>query len=78
MAHVTNILVAVYSAAFDLILAALPWKVIIGLQMKPYEKFGLGIAMSFGLLYVELIWDMSFAAVTVTYQPSSEPPLLAF
>lgn len=53
MFHLTDKLDAVYSAAFDLILAALPWKIIIGLQMKPYEKLGLGTAMSFGLLCVD-------------------------
>ena len=39
-----------YSALLDFILALLPWKILWGLQMKAREKFGVGIAMSMGIL----------------------------
>lgn len=42
--------VAGYSAIVDFILALLPWKIILGLQMKTHEKVGVSIAMSLGLL----------------------------
>jgi hypothetical protein len=38
------------SAAFDFVLSLLPWKIIWGIQMNMREKFGVGIAMSLGLL----------------------------
>jgi hypothetical protein len=34
----------------DLVLAFLPWKIIIGLQMKKKEKAGVAVAMSMGVL----------------------------
>jgi hypothetical protein len=37
------------SAAMDIILALLPWKIVWGLQMKRIEKIGVGIAMSCGV-----------------------------
>jgi len=40
----------VYSAAMDFTLALLPWKLIWGLQILRKEKFGIGIAMSMGIL----------------------------
>ncbi|EFQ35342.1 hypothetical protein CGRA01v4_13362 [Colletotrichum graminicola] len=39
-----------YSALMDILLAMLPWPMILGLQMKIQEKIGVGIAMSMGLL----------------------------
>ncbi|RKU42915.1 hypothetical protein DL546_002653 [Coniochaeta pulveracea] len=39
-----------YSAIVDFILALLPWKIIMGLQMKRHEKIGVAVAMSLGLL----------------------------
>ncbi|OIW27870.1 hypothetical protein CONLIGDRAFT_646091 [Coniochaeta ligniaria NRRL 30616] len=41
-----------YSAIVDFVLALLPWKIILSLQMKMHEKIGVAIAMSLGLLYV--------------------------
>jgi hypothetical protein len=34
----------------DFVLCILPWTVVWKLQMKPKEKIGIAIAMSFGLL----------------------------
>lgn len=45
-----NIFSAGYSAAMDLALALLPWKLIWGLQMKRKEKIGVAVAMSCGVL----------------------------
>jgi len=45
-----NIFSAAYSAAMDLSLALLPWKLIWGLQMKRKEKIGVAVAMSCGIL----------------------------
>jgi len=45
-----NIFTGVYSGACDIVLAMLPWRLIWNLQMKKKEKFGVGIAMSMGLL----------------------------
>lgn len=39
-----------YSAAMDVVLALLPWRIIWGLQMKKKEKFGVALAMSMGIL----------------------------
>jgi hypothetical protein len=39
-----------FSAATDLVLAFLPWKIIWGLQMKMVEKAGVGVAMSCGVV----------------------------
>ncbi|KAL8386772.1 hypothetical protein RB595_010404 [Gaeumannomyces hyphopodioides] len=38
-----------YSAAMDFILALLPWKVILGLNMRKVEKVGVALAMSMGI-----------------------------
>jgi hypothetical protein len=40
------------SAAFDIILSILPWKIIWHMQMRPGERVGAGIAMSLGILSV--------------------------
>ncbi|KAH7024353.1 uncharacterized protein B0I36DRAFT_366304 [Microdochium trichocladiopsis] len=40
----------VYSGIMDFLLAMMPWKIIWSLQMRPVEKFGVGIAMSLGCL----------------------------
>ncbi|KAK4443381.1 hypothetical protein QBC34DRAFT_477870 [Podospora aff. communis PSN243] len=45
-----NIFSGAYSAAVDFILALLPWKLLLGMQMQREEKFGLVIALSMGLL----------------------------
>ncbi|KAF4852435.1 hypothetical protein CGCSCA4_v002684 [Colletotrichum siamense] len=45
----------VYPAASDFILALLPWKIVMGLQMKKHEKIGVAIAMSMGVLYVMIV-----------------------
>jgi hypothetical protein len=47
-----NIFSAAYSAVMDITLALIPWKLIMGLQMKKKEKFGAALAMSMGVLYV--------------------------
>jgi hypothetical protein len=39
-----------YSGIVDVILALLPWKIILALQMKRREKIGVAIAMSMGIL----------------------------
>lgn len=39
-----------YSAFMDIVLAMLPWSVILRLQMKTKEKLGVACAMSLGLL----------------------------
>ncbi len=36
----------------DFVLSFLPWKIIWSLRMTPRDKIGMGIAMSFGILYV--------------------------
>jgi len=41
---------AAYSAAMDIILALLPWKVVLPLNMKTKEKIGVLVAMSMGLV----------------------------
>ncbi|KAF1851398.1 uncharacterized protein K460DRAFT_362145 [Cucurbitaria berberidis CBS 394.84] len=41
---------AAYCAVMDFALALLPWTIIWGLQMRLREKFGVGVAMSLGLL----------------------------
>ncbi|KAK1705470.1 uncharacterized protein BDZ83DRAFT_724863 [Colletotrichum acutatum] len=38
-----------YSAVSDFVLALLPWKIVLGLQMKKHEKVGVGMAMSMGI-----------------------------
>ncbi|CAN9376520.1 unnamed protein product [Alternaria alternata] len=65
---------AVWSALMDFSLALIPWKILLGLQMRSAEKIGAGIAMSLGLLagatailrarYVELLahQDLSYDA----------------
>lgn len=44
-----NIFSAAYSAAMDITLALIPWKLIMGLQMKKKEKIGAALAMSMGV-----------------------------
>ncbi|KAH7040195.1 uncharacterized protein B0I36DRAFT_233890, partial [Microdochium trichocladiopsis] len=39
-----------YSAIIDFVLALLPWKIVMSLQMKTHEKLGVGFAMSLGML----------------------------
>lgn len=41
---------AYYSAAMDFTLALVPWKVIVGLRMRPKEKIGVLVCMSLGIL----------------------------
>ncbi|KAK3899150.1 hypothetical protein C8A05DRAFT_37252 [Staphylotrichum tortipilum] len=45
-----NIFSGALSAAIDFILALLPWKLLLGLQMQKTEKFGAAIALSMGLI----------------------------
>ncbi|KAK7453106.1 hypothetical protein Landi51_04101 [Colletotrichum acutatum] len=40
-----------YSAVSDFVLALLPWKIVLGLQMKKHEKVGVGMAMSMGIFF---------------------------
>ncbi|KAG6017459.1 hypothetical protein E4U43_001144 [Claviceps pusilla] len=44
-----SLFVGSYSAATDFILALLPWAILWKLQMKKREKFGVAVAMSFGV-----------------------------
>jgi hypothetical protein len=39
-----------YSGIMDLVLAILPWNIIMSLQMKTKEKLGVALAMSMGVL----------------------------
>ncbi|KAB5582247.1 hypothetical protein GE09DRAFT_262041 [Coniochaeta sp. 2T2.1] len=39
-----------YAAACDFVLSLLPWPLIWHVQMRPYEKLGIGVAMSCGIL----------------------------
>lgn len=39
-----------YSGVMDLVLAILPWNIIMSLQMKTKEKIGVALAMSMGVL----------------------------
>ena len=42
--------VIAFSGVMDLCFALIPWKVVMGLQMKKQEKLGVVIAMSMGVL----------------------------
>ncbi|CAJ2502230.1 Uu.00g096240.m01.CDS01 [Anthostomella pinea] len=44
-----NIASAVYSSVCDLILAMIPWFIVVNLQMQRSEKIGVGMAMSIGV-----------------------------
>jgi hypothetical protein len=46
----TLLTILAYSAAADVALSLLPWKLLSGLQMRKREKIGVGIAMSMGIL----------------------------
>ena len=45
-----NVFSGAWSAAADLVLALLPWKILAQLQMNKREKIGAGIAMSMGVV----------------------------
>ncbi|KAH8660334.1 hypothetical protein BX600DRAFT_551752 [Xylariales sp. PMI_506] len=45
-----NIISSMYSGLTDFVLAALPWKVIMSLQMKKSERISVAIAMSVGIV----------------------------
>ncbi|KKA29331.1 hypothetical protein TD95_005410 [Thielaviopsis punctulata] len=45
-----NMAAGAWSAAMDILLVVVPWKVILGLQMHLREKLGVAIAMSMGIL----------------------------
>lgn len=45
---------AAYSGAMDLVLCVLAWVIIWKLQVSAREKIGVGIALTFGVLYVPL------------------------
>ncbi|KAB5578193.1 hypothetical protein GE09DRAFT_953002 [Coniochaeta sp. 2T2.1] len=62
-----NIFSAAYSAAMDLSLALLPWKLIWGLQMKQKEKIGVAFAMSCGV----------FAGITAIIKTTKIPAMLS-
>ncbi|KAK1757765.1 hypothetical protein QBC47DRAFT_165011 [Echria macrotheca] len=47
-----NIFTAAYSGAMDIILALLPWKIILSLTLNKKERIGVLLAMSMGVLYV--------------------------
>ncbi|KAK0620716.1 hypothetical protein B0T14DRAFT_567448 [Immersiella caudata] len=60
-----GISVGAYSGVMDIVLALIPWKIILPLKMKPREKLGCAIAMSMGI----------FAGI-VTFIKCSKIPLL--
>ncbi|KAK1758832.1 hypothetical protein QBC47DRAFT_409662 [Echria macrotheca] len=62
-----NIFSAAYSAAMDIALALLPWKLIWGLQMKRNEKIGVAVAMSCGI----------FAGITAIIKTTQIPKMLS-
>lgn len=75
--------VAAYSAAMDIALAMLPWKLIWGLNMKREEKIGVAFAMSCGILYVlaflppgELLTNRYSAGVTAIVKTTKIPAML--
>ncbi len=41
-----------YSGAMDILLAILPWKIILATHIRTQEKFGVAVAMSMGFLFV--------------------------
>lgn len=43
-------MILAYSAAMDVTLTLLPWKLIWGLNMKKQERIGIAVAMSCGIL----------------------------
>ncbi|KAH8682746.1 hypothetical protein BX600DRAFT_430607 [Xylariales sp. PMI_506] len=45
-----SIAAGAYSAAMDLVLALMPWKLILELNIKPKEKYGIAFCMSLGFL----------------------------
>ncbi|KAK4455262.1 hypothetical protein QBC34DRAFT_287961 [Podospora aff. communis PSN243] len=47
---VFGIVISAYSGVLDLVLALVPWKIILPLNMKPKEKLGCAIAMSMGII----------------------------
>ncbi|KAK8120844.1 hypothetical protein PG999_004964 [Apiospora kogelbergensis] len=49
-AVVLNVFSSLYSSAADFVLALLPWRVLMGLQMKRSEKISLAVGMSFGAI----------------------------
>ncbi|KEZ40759.1 putative integral membrane protein [Scedosporium apiospermum] len=60
-----NIFSASYSAAMDITLALLPWRLIWGLQMKMKEKIGVAVAMSCGV----------FAGITAIIKTTKIPAM---
>ncbi|KAK3326991.1 hypothetical protein B0T19DRAFT_420540 [Cercophora scortea] len=60
-----GIFTSAYSGILDLVLAIIPWKIIMNLQMHTREKFGVALAMSMGV----------FAAASAFIKCSSLPQL---
>ncbi|KAK4224691.1 hypothetical protein QBC38DRAFT_12489 [Podospora fimiseda] len=60
-----GIFTSAYSGVMDLILAIIPWKIIMNLQMQTKEKIGVALAMSMGV----------FAAASAFIKCSSMPEL---
>lgn len=48
----------------DIALVLISWKILWGLQMRTAEKFGLILAMSLGILYVQ---ERTLASGTLTH-----------
>jgi hypothetical protein len=57
----------VYSGVMDITLSFLPWTVLWGLQMKPKEKLGIGLAMSMGVLLVTYL-QFNQSSILITSQ----------
>ncbi|KAJ4332399.1 hypothetical protein N0V87_008395 [Didymella glomerata] len=55
---------AIWAAVMDISLALLPWKILWGLQMRMTEKIEVCVAMSLGILYIDLLaeQDLSYDA----------------
>jgi len=51
-----------YSAAMDFVLALIPWKILLELNMKRAERMGAAIAMSMGVM-----WVGHFSSLVINY-----------
>lgn len=63
-ANMTVLVIEVYFAAMYFILALLPWKLIMKLNMRKVEKVGVALAMSMGILWVLLHASVSANAMS--------------
>lgn len=66
-----SVFAGVYSAAMDILLALIPWAIILHLHMKTKEKIGVALCMSLGFVYALLLLCFSY---TATAHPRCSPP----